>query len=145
MMSDDRCGPSSYWLLAELLNSIKRPVGPIAERGLGKFNRRAFIREWETALGHDLHPSVGDMLSALQSLSEEDVAKLAELAEGPQPDWIRIAGQLRAANDTNAFSNTADLLNGIWSTELRDRLEQRLRQLAGPARVSAKPGKAELK
>lgn len=136
IMSDARCGPSSYWLLAELLNSIQQPVGPIAQQGLRRFNREAFIREWETALGSELHPSVAATLEALRSLSDDDVAALTALADGPKREWIRIAGQMRTATEPRPDHTTADLLEGIWSTELRDRLEQRLRQLAAPPRVS---------
>ncbi len=136
IMSDARCGPSSYWLLAELLNLIHQPVGPIAQQGLRKFDRQAFIREWETALGRELHPSVPATLAALRSLSDDDVANLMALVDGPKREWIRIAGQLRTATEPRADHTTADLLDGIWSTELRDRLEQRLRQLAAPPRVS---------
>lgn len=145
LMRDERCGPSTYWLLAELLKSIGRPVEPIAQHGLRKFNRLAFIREWETALGRDLHPSVAAALTALRSLEEDDIAKLIALGDGAEAGWVRIAGQLRDATQSRADYTTADLLDGIWSTELRDRLEQRLRQLATPNRVSKKPGDGELK
>ena len=139
LMADPRCGPSSYWMLAELLNLAQRPVGPIAERGLSKFNRGAFIREWETAMGRELHPSVVATLTALRSLSDEDIAALSTLVNGPPPQWLRIADQLRSATPDRPGDVTAELLDAIWSTELRDRLERRLEQLARPNRVSGRP------
>ncbi len=136
LMADDRCGPSSYWMLAELLQMVDKPVGPIAQQGLRKFNEEAFVREWESALGTDLKPVIARTLASLRSLSDEDVAALTTLVDGPQPEWIRIASQFRDATQPHAGEVTTDLLHGIWSTDLRGRLEQRLRQLAAPARVA---------
>jgi hypothetical protein len=139
--SSTNLGPLAFLSTALLLNLIGSPAAPtFASRGLERLSPQDFQRDCRPFL--DPQTPVGglfhDAARVLRDLPADDLDVLAAVLPIEHGVFLRVAvNRLKSSHEQSLADTLAPLLEQLWVSALRQRIENSLRAIAGDSTDTA--------